>query len=359
MTYSQEKVNDSRQFEVDCVKTLAIVFMVIIHVYEEISVVNVDIPPEGFFHNFLQFMAGPLAAPMFMFAMGLGTIYTSKRSPEEIMKRGLKIFISSYILNIVRSVIPYFIGIKVFGYSYDQSLLFYELFNVDILQFAGLALIAIGFFKKLGLSLEFVGIIAVFLLIIGPMLPEVIPHEGNIRYFYSLFFYADEVSYFPFTHWFIYPVAGMLFAKYLKHINDLDKFYKGVLYVTTLVIIGSVFGFKYYGFDLQYFYSVAHHTFYKQTFVSFIFALSCILCELSIFHFVRIKNPKSNIEQAIKYISTNLTNIYYVQWLFVGWLELLFRCKVSVPFIIPMGILITLASVSIVYIINLRKDPAK
>lgn len=358
MTYSQERVNETRQFEVDCVKVLAIIFMVIIHVYEEISTVNIDALPEGFFHNFLQFMAGPLAAPMFMFAMGLGTIYTSKRSPEEIMKRGLKIFIASYILNIARSVIPYLIGVKVFGTPYDQSLLIYELFNIDILQFAGLSLIAIGFFKKLGLSLEFVGIIAVLLLIISPILSDVVPHEGNINYFYGLFFYTFYASYFPFTLWFIYPVAGMLFAKYLKHINDLDKFYKGVLYVSVIVIIGSIFGFKYYGFDIRTFYTIAQDIYYRQTFVSFLFTLSCVLCELSIFHFIRIK-PNSKIEKVVKYISTNLTNIYYIQWLFVGWLKSLFGFVVDVPFIIPMGLLIAFASLAIVYLIDLRRTPAK
>ena len=57
-----------RQRELDYTKTLAIFMMCIIHVFEELSIYNMETSlPSGFAENLIQFAAGPLGAPMFMF----------------------------------------------------------------------------------------------------------------------------------------------------------------------------------------------------------------------------------------------------------------------------------------------------
>ena len=68
------RVNTKRQVEFDYIKTLALFFMVIIHVLEEISAYGAyEVVPAGFWENLVEFGAGPLAAPAFMCAMGAGT----------------------------------------------------------------------------------------------------------------------------------------------------------------------------------------------------------------------------------------------------------------------------------------------
>ena len=66
----RERINTGRQGELDVAKALAIPYMVIIHVYEELSVVDCGVRPDSLFRGVLEFLGGPLATPVFMFAMG-------------------------------------------------------------------------------------------------------------------------------------------------------------------------------------------------------------------------------------------------------------------------------------------------
>ena len=95
------RVNTKRQVEFDYIKTLAIFFMVIIHVLEEISTYGAyEVIPAGFWENLIEFGAGPLAAPAFMFAMGVGIIYSRHNEPSELFRRGVRLLILAFGLNL-------------------------------------------------------------------------------------------------------------------------------------------------------------------------------------------------------------------------------------------------------------------
>ncbi len=53
--------------------------MVIIHVYENNGIGGIDPTPHTVLEHILQFLAGPVAAPVFMFSMGVGLIYSRHR----------------------------------------------------------------------------------------------------------------------------------------------------------------------------------------------------------------------------------------------------------------------------------------
>ena len=76
---SDVKVNLSRQAELDLLKAYPILFMIIIHIYENLSVGRIDPTPRTWLEHVLQFLAGPATAPAFMFAMGVGIIYSKKQ----------------------------------------------------------------------------------------------------------------------------------------------------------------------------------------------------------------------------------------------------------------------------------------
>ena len=79
---SEEQVNCSRQIELDLLKAYPILFMVIIHVYENLSVGRVDPSPRTWPEHVLQFLAGPVTAPAFMVALGL-----ESSAPEGIHRK--------------------------------------------------------------------------------------------------------------------------------------------------------------------------------------------------------------------------------------------------------------------------------
>lgn len=90
---SDRKINCSRQAELDLLKACPILFMIIIHVYENLSVGRIDPTPRTCLEHVLQFLAGPATAPAYMFAMGVGIIYSGNNAPKLLFRRGLKLFL--------------------------------------------------------------------------------------------------------------------------------------------------------------------------------------------------------------------------------------------------------------------------
>ena len=79
----REIVNKGRQRELDWAKAFSIVAMICIHCYEQISVIDTEVVPTGFYRNFMEFVAGPLGAPLFMFCMGVGIMYSRRNTPAD------------------------------------------------------------------------------------------------------------------------------------------------------------------------------------------------------------------------------------------------------------------------------------
>ncbi|MDE6674990.1 MAG: heparan-alpha-glucosaminide N-acetyltransferase domain-containing protein, partial [Acetatifactor sp.] len=146
--FANKKVNGGRQRELDLLKAMCIVCLALIHC-------TIECTPEeqlagGIPYLFDTVIGGPLSAPVFMFAMGIGMVYTRYSKPREYVRRGLQIAIVGYLLNICRFLIPFLVGYKVTG-DYEKYIapLAYKVFGNDILQFASLAMLLIALFVKL------------------------------------------------------------------------------------------------------------------------------------------------------------------------------------------------------------------
>ena len=143
--------------------------MVLIHVWEELTKINLAVMPEGFMHNMLQFCTGPLAAPMFMFSMGVGMMYSSHTAPKELFRRGINLFITAYLLNFFRSGFVYILY-SIFKKSFSASMFLYLNLNGDILQFAGLSFMLVALLKKLKMNVLHMTGIAFIMQIAGAYL---------------------------------------------------------------------------------------------------------------------------------------------------------------------------------------------
>ena len=100
--------------------------------------------PDSALRNIIEFAGGPLGAPVFMFSMGIGMMYTRHNSPGNFMKRGLRLLIAAYILNLVRFTGP-LMALKAMGVDADYGYSVLDTFFwVDIFQFAGLSFLLMG-----------------------------------------------------------------------------------------------------------------------------------------------------------------------------------------------------------------------
>jgi len=76
MILKNKEINTGRQIELDIAKGLAIAFMIFDHVMETFASDQLN---ESGFADIVYFMACVPAAPVFMFSMGVGFLYTRNR----------------------------------------------------------------------------------------------------------------------------------------------------------------------------------------------------------------------------------------------------------------------------------------
>lgn len=315
--FSEDLTNVGRQKEFDYIKLFTIAVMVLIHMWEECTNINLEVLPNGFFHNLLQFLAGPLGAPMFMTAMGVGVLYSKNSTPKALFKRGIHLLILAYVLNIFRTFLPYTV-FACAARTFDKEIGLLELLNGDILQFAGFSFMLIALFMHLNLSVLAINGIALFMQLVGYYLSVHCPAATNLTYVLGLFYKTPGMT-FPLLQWFIYPCFGMLIAAFLRHTVDKDALYKVLLKICGTLLAVYAFSLSFIGYNVQYIYGLAEDVFYNQDFIKTLFTLLAIIVEIAVFHFVFCKRDFPKLEKIAAYAGKNLNTIYIVQWLFVGW----------------------------------------
>lgn len=162
----KEETNTSRQYNLDLLKALAIVCMIICH-----CVAMIGAHHDGYENDFLYWFGDVVlgdyiaVAHAFMFAMGVGFVYTKKNKAVDYIKRGVMIFLLGYVLNFFR----YGVFILLYGLMTGEfnSRTLEAFFTSDILQFAGLAMILTGVFKKLRLNTIYVLLIGFVMSVAG------------------------------------------------------------------------------------------------------------------------------------------------------------------------------------------------
>ena len=318
--FEKTKVNFSRQLELDIAKGLAVIFMIAVHVLEEFSNEQVVLSPFGMI---IEFLGGPPAAPVFMFLLGTGIVYSSKFESFLLFKRGIIIFFGGYILNIFRGTLPSLIA---YSLTKDNLLVyqsFIEFVSVDILQFAGLTLIYFAIVKKLRLNLR--GILATaFLFCIINIFVNMKIDNLFFASFCSLIWGANEISYFPFLSWIIYPIVGYCFGTFLIRCKDKTKFYLILLIVGLFFLL--CFGFTIiglFGIDLGMNdeYSYYHHNIWGN-----IVFLSFVIVWISFMFFIS-KGLVGILKSFVIRWSKNVTEIYFIHWIIIGYLSIFIYSK--------------------------------
>lgn len=85
--------NRTRQIEFDLAKALAAIFMIFVHTYEMSLFIANDTSGIGLaVATIIELLGSVLTAPLFMFAMGVGAVYSKHSKPDQYIKRATKIF---------------------------------------------------------------------------------------------------------------------------------------------------------------------------------------------------------------------------------------------------------------------------
>ena len=310
--FSNELVNSGRQAELDLAKCLAIFFMIFLHCYFGTSYFANDISL-GMQRAVSQLFGGPFAAPVFMFAMGVGMVYSRNQEPSYFIKRGIKLIQLGFFVNIGEFFVPYFLAGNLLGqwdiFPIANGLL---LFCIDILAFAGMAFVLVGVLKKLKASAKAMVVVAFILSVIGSF-ARFHDFGSNVPNLIAGYFIGSAGGFtaFPLFNWFVFPAVGLLFGEYYMRCNNKEK----LLRLWPLGLIVSVAYFVISWFLPNGFLSETHH-YYFMTTIDAVFCLMCIYGVIGVCYLASKHLP----DGAIKFFSrtsSNLNTIYVVQWFLI------------------------------------------
>ena len=308
----------TRLAELDVVKGVAIIAMIICHTVCYMGAV----PGQSGYVVAEEILGGPMAAPMFMICMGIAINFSRRSTPQSLIKRGARLFLLAYLLNILRSGLPIGIAFALGMADAVADNLVMALLIVDILQFAGLALIFIGLCLSARMKGWLMLAIAIVCSIAGSLCRGFDCGNDALNALFGLFIGAGPsdmencYSCFPFAHWIIYPVFGLLAGRYLKNCADKERLYRHVLAVTLPITIfycwlAAKKGFTPLSDGLYYWHNLADGFF----FICLDLMLIAIAWQLR-------KILPQWITKPLEGLSKNITAVYCISWVIICWVGL-------------------------------------
>lgn len=340
--FSNVEINNGRQIEFDIAKALAIIFMISIHVI--MYIIPVSSMDTGVPWLFDTILGSIFAAPMFMFAMGLGLAYTRHNSPKDIINRGILILILAFALNFFRDFIMHLVAFFITNDSTYLSMALMGLMVGDILPFAGLAFILWGLLKKFKVSDRNILIMGIAFSIIGSIFNNIPMNNIVIGSFVGYFVGTSGKfisSFFPLLNWFIYPVIGYEFAKLIKRCKNKNKFYiKLIPFLLAYIII--------YLFYINITHQILLNEFYHMSIFDVIFCLAVNIIFLGVYNYIAEYLPNKVVSFATE-LSKHITQIYVFSWLIICWVEIfLFQIVMNLDLNNSLIIFILIVVISLV-----------
>ncbi len=312
-------VNSGRQFEIDIAKAVSIIWMILVHVDEQ-SHKGIDFAPglETWINTFIEFVGGPLGAPIFMIAMGIGMVYSKNQAPATNAARGISLIKLGYILNIARGTIPFLVFFMLYNDESLKYLSLEKLLCLDILQFAGLVFLFFALMKHLKLSDLLIAFAALALLMAGSIITPLYPDRELKSVWIGYFIYQNSLTPFPLFTWLIYPVVGYLFGKILLRVADKTKFYTRLL-AAGVVLCGAFTAILLsYGHDLLDLFT--DDNLYSQNTVKVLWILSIAAIWCGLLYFISIALTRMEpVKRLVAFMSKNINSIYITQWILIGW----------------------------------------
>ena len=236
----------------------------------------------------------------------------------DLIGRGFKILIIAYVLNFVRSGMFFLSYDSLNGALTENSLK--ALFESDILQFAGLALIFTGVLKKLKLKETYIFAIGLILSMLGTMVAFTDTGNHAVNILTGLFiFTTHEAATFSFCNWYIFVAVGVLFGKILQDTKKKDKLYLWVLIVAGILMAAYIFMTVRFGMMPM----SPGHMYYAASPIDAFGLLSIDFFLLSVFHFLLKMVNVSKLGIFVE-MSKNINSIYCIHWCIIGALEFVF-----------------------------------
>ena len=313
---------NNRLLSIDLARGLAVFFMIAVHTLEVFA--NQEVK-NSVFGQIIAFLGGPPAAPVFMTLMGFSFIYSTKSELKPKLFRGFKIFLTGYLLNILRGVIPFSLAsylnmdiAKTFPIERLNEVAILTL--VDILQFAGIALMIMAVIQAFKINKYLILVSAFLISMISPFLWGIKIDMPIIDQVLELFwgdqpigfgFIANKIA-FPVFPWLTFPLLGMFLGETVKNSTDSHRAfnYFGIAGIV-VILIGVAISYN----NFTYHFNDYYHS--RQG--GMVFMCGFVLFWLYLTKLIFDNVPANSFFDLLFTWSKGVTNIYFVQWIIIIW----------------------------------------
>ena len=297
----------------DLAAGLAVFFMILVHVLWHWGAPDTWTTPIG---QAISYAAGPTAAPVFTFLMGVSIGAATHSGLRTLVARGLWLVLLGYVLNLFRGVIPAALGFAT-GVITPEQVAPYTLWwlgtTVDLHHVIGLSMVAIALLRTrtrpgwLWLAL------GGGLVLAAPWLRSVTFGTPILDAPLTPFLGSAPNVYYAVVPWLVYPLAGAVFGSILARTPDRTAVFRrgAAIGFVLLVLGGGLILIQRPSFDV--------FTYWRQP-VSFVVAIfGVILLWLALCDVVTRRPRIANRLGVVYGWSGRVIAIYFTHWIIVGW----------------------------------------
>ena len=314
--FADSPVNRGRQVELDLVKGLAILFMLLVHCFESFT----SLPWEPTWPNrLIFFLGGPPGAPVFMFALGVGLAYTRKNTPGDLARRGLRILLLGFAVAFFRDFLSMYVLYLRTGDPADLAVGIEEALGVDILPFAGLAFLFFAAASKLKFQSVHYAAAALLGAAANLLLAGRVLSSPALNVIAGLIWGTSEYSWFPFLTWIPYPIVGYLFGQLLVRCRDKARLYRLCLEISLPAAFAGWLLFRHYGIPIGWEnYDYYSYVYFHHNLLGNLLFITFVVAWISLFFFLAPRLPGFVVATLSRW-SRNITEMYVIHWMIVAW----------------------------------------
>jgi uncharacterized membrane protein len=297
----------------DLARGLAVVFMIGVHVLWHWGAPDTWTSPVG---QVISFLGGPTAAPVFMFLMGASLAFSSRTSFRSLAVRGLWLLWLGYLLNVLRGVLPAFLGLQLGVVTAEQIAPFtlpWLATTVDVHHMAGLSLIAIAALRiqaKPGWAWL---AIAAGIVLAGPFLRGLEFGTPLLDAPLTPILGGAPNVYYAVVPWIAYPLVGGVFGSLVARAADQPRVFRNAALVGVGLIAAGIAWFQIAppSFDVNTYWHMPPSYFVAILGLVLVWLFACDLV---------VRHVPANPVFAFLYgWSGRVIAIYFTHWLVVGW----------------------------------------
>jgi uncharacterized membrane protein len=297
----------------DLAAGLAVFFMILVHVLWHWGAPWTWTTPIG---QAISYAAGPTAAPVSTFLVGVSLGAASGSGTPTLVSRGLWLVLLGYALNVFRGVIPAALGLAT-GVITAAQVAPYTLWwlgtTVDLHHVVGLSMVVIALLgTRSSPGWIWLGLGGA-LVLAAPWLRSVTIGTPILDAPLTPFLGSAQNVYYAVVPWLMYPLAGAVFGAILARAPDRTAvFRRGAAVGFVLLVVGALLILvQRPGFDV--------FTYWRQP-ASFVVAIfGVILVWLALCDVV---SRRPWIDERLKVVygwSDRIIAMYFTHWVIVGW----------------------------------------